>query len=79
VWRLWSPFSFLESSAHRYVLSLLNQPIADHAFFLRSPMFFNWKYFHFFPSRKVNSCLVFDSLLFLTHPIIYKRRDMVSM
>jgi hypothetical protein len=33
---VWSPFSFLESSAPRYVLSLLNQPIADHAFFLRS-------------------------------------------
>jgi hypothetical protein len=58
VWRVWSPFSFLESSAPRYVLSLLNQPIVDHAFFLRSPMFFNWKYFPFFPIRKISSCLV---------------------
>jgi len=37
VCRVWSPFSFLENqiSGPRYVLSLLNQPIADTAFFLR--------------------------------------------
>jgi hypothetical protein len=57
VWRVWSPFSFIESSAPRYVLSLLNQPIADHAFFLRSPML-KLETFPFFPIRKVSSCLV---------------------